>query len=241
MYAQDAVERAMAETNEFKGHWHNCTAGSTEESLRRLEYAYELGSRMIMYDFLTAGFAASADIFKRAGELDMIVHCHRAMHAVFTRQANHGIAMRVVAKWLRLTGGDHLHTGTVVGKLEGSWNDTLGIIDTLRERYVKANLEHGLYFDQDFGGLKATWPVASGGIHVHHVPDLLKIYGPDAFFLFGGGTHGHPDGSRAGAAANRAAVEGVLAGQTLEQIARTSPELRKSMELWSGVKFEVVQ
>jgi len=241
MYAQDAVDRAMAETNEFKGHWHNCTAGSTEESLRRLEYAYELGSRMIMYDFLTAGFAASADIFKRAGELDMIVHCHRAMHAVFTRQANHGIAMRVVAKWLRLTGGDHLHTGTVVGKLEGSWNDTLGIIDVLRERYVKANLEHGLYFDQDFGGLKATWPVASGGIHVHHVPDLLKIYGPDAFFLFGGGTHGHPDGSRAGAAANRAAVEGVLAGKTLEQIARTSPELRKSMELWSDVKFEVVQ
>ena len=83
--------------------------------------------------------------------------------------------------------------------------------------------------------------VASGGIHVHHVPDLLKIYGPDAFFLFGGGTHGHPDGSRAGAAANRAAVEGVLAGKTLEQIARTSPELRKSMELWSGIKFEVTQ
>ncbi len=54
---------------------------------------------MVMFDFLTAGFAASADIFKRAGELDMIVHCHRAMHAVFTRQANHGIAMRVVAKW----------------------------------------------------------------------------------------------------------------------------------------------
>ena len=129
----------------------------------------------------------------------------------------------------------------VVGKLEGSWNDTLGIIDILRERYVKANLEHGLYFDQDFGGLKASWPVASGGIHVHHVPDLLKIYGNDAFFLFGGGTHGHPDGSRAGAIANRAAVEAVSAGQTLQQAARSCPELRKSLELWADVKFEVVQ
>ena len=95
--------------------------------------------------------------------------------------------------------------------------------------------------DQDFGGLKASWPVASGGIHVHHVPDLLKIYGNDAFFLFGGGTHGHPDGSRAGAIANRAAVEAVSAGQTLQQAARFCPELRKSLELWADVKFEVVQ
>ncbi|MFN8491425.1 MAG: form I ribulose bisphosphate carboxylase large subunit [Caldilineaceae bacterium] len=239
MYGQEAVERAMSATSEFKGHWHNVTAASTSESLRRLEYIHEIGGRMCMFDFLTAGFAASMDIFKRAGELGMIVHCHRAMHAVFTRPKNHGIHMRVVAKWLRLAGGDHLHTGTVVGKLEGSWNDTLGIIDLLRERTIRANPERGIYFDQDFAGLKAVWPVASGGIHVHHVPDLLRIYGNDAFFLFGGGTHGHPQGSRAGARANRVAVEAVAAGKTLEEAAQTCPELREAMALWSDVRFDV--
>jgi ribulose-bisphosphate carboxylase large chain len=241
MYAQEAVDQAMAETHEFKGHWHNITAGSTEESLHRLEYVAELGSRMCMYDFLTAGFAASADIFKRAGELGLIVHCHRAMHAVFTRQKNHGIHMRVVAKWLRLVGGDHLHTGTVVGKLEGSRIETLGIIDLLRERRIPANLERGLYFDQDFAGLKTVWPVASGGIHVHHIPDLYQMYGNDAFWLFGGGTHGHPRGSRAGARANRVATEAIASGQTLEQAARTSSELREALELWSDVRFEVAE
>ncbi len=238
-YGQEAVANAMAETGEFKGHWHNITAGSTEESLRRLEYVASLGSKMCMFDFLTAGFAASADVFKRAGELGLIVHCHRAMHAVFTRQKNHGIHMRVVAKWLRLAGGDHLHTGTVVGKLEGSWNETLGIIDLLRARVTQVNQERGLYFEQDFAGLKTTWPVASGGIHVLNIPDLHKIYGNDAFWLFGGGTHGHPRGSRAGARANRVATEAVASGKTLDEAARTCSELREAMELWGNVKFEV--
>lgn len=239
MYGQEAVEKAMAETNEFKGHWHNVTAGSTEECLRRLEYVASTGSKMCMFDFLTAGFAASADVFKRAGELGLVVHCHRAMHAVFTRQENHGIHMRVVAKWLRLTGGDHLHTGTVVGKLEGSWEETLGIIDLLRERVTPENPEHGIYFEQDFAGLKAVWPVVSSGIHVHHIPDLYKIYGNDAFWLFGGGTHGHPRGSRAGATANRVATEAIASGKTLEQAASGCRELREAMELWADIKFDV--
>jgi ribulose 1,5-bisphosphate carboxylase large subunit-like protein len=34
---------------------------------------------------------------------------------------------RVLAKALRLSGGDHIHAGTVVGKLEGDRESTLGI------------------------------------------------------------------------------------------------------------------
>ena len=238
-YAIDAVQRAEKETGEAKGHFFNVTANSTEEALRRLEHIAAQGTRYVMYDFLTAGFAATADVFKRAGELGVIVHCHRAMHAVFTRQNNHGIHMRVVAKWLRLVGGDHLHTGTVVGKLDGSRRETLGIIDILRERTVQANPNQGVYFEQDFAGLKATWPVASGGIHVHHIPALHSIYGNDAFWLFGGGTHGHPRGSRAGARANRIATEAIAAGRTLDDAARSCPELREAMDLWGGVSFGV--
>jgi ribulose-bisphosphate carboxylase large chain len=32
---------------------------------------------------------------------------------------DHGMHFRVLAKALRLSGGDHIHAGTVVGKLEG--------------------------------------------------------------------------------------------------------------------------
>lgn len=236
-YGMEAVEKAKAETGEMKGHWFNVTAGSTEESLRRLEFLKEQGSNMFMFDFITAGFAATADIVKRAGELRMIMHCHRAMHAVFTRQPNHGIHFRVIAKWLRLAGGDHVHTGTVVGKLEGSLSETKDVINLLRERVTPKGKT--LYFEQDWAGLKTVWPVASGGIHVHHIPQLYEIYGNDAFWLFGGGTHGHPRGSRAGATANRVATEAIAAGKTLEEAAKTCRELREAMDLWADIKFDV--
>ncbi|MDZ7267510.1 MAG: form I ribulose bisphosphate carboxylase large subunit [candidate division KSB1 bacterium] len=236
-YGMEAVKKAEADSGEVKGHWFNVTAGSTEESLRRLEFIAAQGSRMFMFDFITAGFAATADIVKRAGELRLIMHCHRAMHAVFTRPKNHGIHFRVIAKWLRLTGGDHVHTGTVVGKLEGSRSETKDVCNLLRERVTPKG--ETLYFEQDWAGLKTVWPVASGGIHVHHIPALYEIYGNDAFFLFGGGTHGHPRGSRAGATANRVAVEAIASGKTLEEAAKGCKELREAMELWANTKFEI--
>jgi ribulose 1,5-bisphosphate carboxylase large subunit-like protein len=50
-------------------------------------------------------------------------------------------------------------------------------------------------------------PAASGGIHVWHMPALVEIFGDDSVLQFGGGSAGHPQGSRAGATANRVALE----------------------------------
>ena len=55
--------------------------------------------------------------------------------------------------------------------------------------------------------MPGVFAVASGGIHVWHMPALLAIFGDDSCLQFGGGTHGHPWGSAAGAAANRVALE----------------------------------
>jgi ribulose-bisphosphate carboxylase large chain len=68
-----------------------------------------------MHDYII-GFTANTSlaIYCRG----LLLHIHRAMHAVIDRQKNHGIHFRVLAKILRMSGGDHLHSGTVVGKLE---------------------------------------------------------------------------------------------------------------------------
>jgi len=47
------------------------------------------------------------------------------MHAVIEK--NHGMHFRVLAKCLRMSGGDHLHSGTVVGKL-GERGITMGFV-----------------------------------------------------------------------------------------------------------------
>lgn len=237
-FVMEAVHRAEAETGEAKGHWLNVSAASSEQILERLEFAEHLGSRYVTSDYLTAGFAAHQSLVKRAGELGVMVHVDRAMHAVMDRQPTHGIAFVVLAKWLRLAGGDHVHTGTVVGKIEGNRNATVAVANMLREDRTAANPEAGIYFDQEWASLKTVFPVASGGIHVHHIPELYEIYGNDAFWLFGGGTHGHPGGSRAGARANRVATEAVAAGRTLDQAARESRELREAMDLWANITFD---
>jgi ribulose-bisphosphate carboxylase large chain len=54
------------------------------------------------------------------------------------------------------------------------------------------------------GGVMA---VASGGIHVWHMPALVEIFGDDSVLQFGGGTLGHPWGNAPGATANRVALE----------------------------------
>jgi ribulose-bisphosphate carboxylase large chain len=59
------------------------------------------------------------------------------MHAIIDRQTNHGIYFHVLAKALRMSRGDHIHTGTVVGKLEGEQKMTLGFVDLLCDDYIE--------------------------------------------------------------------------------------------------------
>ncbi len=230
-----AVEKAENETGESKGWWANVTAGDTEEMLRRCDYIAKNGGKFVMIDYLTAGFAATASLRKRTGDLGLALHCHRAMHAVIDRQPSHGVEFKVLAKWARLTGVDHLHTGTGVGKLEGEFQDLKDRCNLLRMSHTpKAG---GLHFDQPWGKLKTTVPVASGGLHPGHVWKVYDTYGNDAFFLFGGGTHGHPGGSYAGAKAVRAAVEAAAHGIGPDEAMKDSKELRQAIDLWGTVKF----
>jgi len=250
LFCQEAIEKAEAETGERKGHYLNVTAATMEDIYRRAEFAKEIGTPIIMSDYLTVGWAAHTSLSKWCRDNGMLLHVHRAMHAVIDRNPRHGINFRVLAKILRLMGGDHLHSGTVVGKLEGDRAATLGWIDLLRERHVKADRARGVFFDQDWGQMPGVFPVASGGIHVWHMPALVAIFGDDAVLQFGGGTIGHPWGNAAGAAANRVALEACVKarneGRALEkegkeiltQAAESSPELRMAMQTWKEIKFE---
>lgn len=231
----ELVHRAEAETGERKGYWANVTAANAGEMLRRANVVAREGGRFVMVDFLTAGFAATASLREETERLGLALHAHRAMHAVLDRHPDHGVDFLVIAKWARLLGVDHVHVGTGVGKLEG----TLAEMGERRRMMTSAFAPAGggTLFDQSWGSLRSVVPVASGGLHPGHVPQLDAVFGTDAFFLFGGGVHGHPGGSRAGATAARAAVEAVAAGETLETAARSCPELRVALELWSGVTF----
>ncbi|MBE3595416.1 MAG: form I ribulose bisphosphate carboxylase large subunit [Hydrogenibacillus sp.] len=249
LYAMEAVHRAMAETGEIKGHYLNVTAATMEDIYERAEFAKELGSVIIMID-LTIGYSAIQSMAKWARKNSMILHLHRASHSTFTRQKTHGISFRVLAKWMRMAGVDHLHAGTVVGKLEGDPNITKGYYKTLRGMKYDADPTLGLFFEQDWGSMPAVMPVASGGIHAGQVHQLLHLFGDDVVLQFGGGTIGHPLGIAAGATANRVAVEAMVQARNegrdiwnegpeiLEKAAKWSPELRAALDVWKDVTFD---
>jgi ribulose-bisphosphate carboxylase large chain len=247
-FAIEAVQRAQAASGEVKGHYMNVTAATMEDMYERAEFAKEIGSIIIMMD-LTVGYTAMSSMSKWARANGMILHLHRAGHGTYTRQKNHGVSFRVIGKWCGMLGVDHIHAGTVVGKLEGDPNMIKGYYNTLRQRYVTADPETGIYFDQDWASLAGVMPVASGGIHAGQTHQLLEYLGEDVVLQFGGGTIGHPMGIAAGATANRVAVEAIVAARNegrdyfnegpdiLIQAAKGCPELDAALDVWKDISF----
>jgi ribulose-bisphosphate carboxylase large chain len=248
LYCMEAVNRAQAATGEVKGTYLNITAATMEDMYERAEFAAQLGSVVVMID-LVIGYTAIQSMAKWCRRNDMILHLHRAGHSTYTRQKSHGVSFRVIAKWMRLAGVDHIHAGTVVGKLEGDPNATKGYYDICREDYNPQNLEHGLFFDQHWASLNKLMPVASGGIHAGQMHQLLDLLGEDVVFQFGGGTIGHPMGIAAGATANRVALEAMIFArncgrdilaegpQILEDAAKTCTPLKQALDTWRDVSF----
>ncbi len=248
LHVMEAVQRAQAATGEVKGHYLNVTAATMEDMYERATFAKEVGSIIIMMD-LTVGFTAMSSMSNWARANGMILHLHRAGYATYARQKNHGVNFRVVSKWCRLLGVDHIHSGTVVGKLEGDPNIIQGYYNTLRLDKVKANPVQGLYFDQDWASMPGVMPVASGGIHAGQMHQLLHYLGEDVVLQFGGGTIGHPMGIAAGATANRVATEAMVKArnegkdyfkegdQILKDAAKRCPELQMALDVWGEISF----
>lgn len=248
LYCMEGVGRAQAATGEIKGHYLNVTAATMEDMYERAEFARELGSLIVMID-LTVGYTAIQSMAGWARRNGVLLHLHRAGHSTYTRQKSHGVSFRVIAKWMRLAGVDHIHAGTVVGKLEGDPNSVAGFYDTLRLDRIAADPVKGLYFDQEWASMPGAMPVASGGIHAGQMHQLMHYLGEDVILQFGGGTIGHPMGIAAGATANRVALEAMVKARNegrdllaegagvLRAAARHSRELDVALATWGDVTF----
>jgi len=249
LFSMEGVNRASAASGEVKGHYLNVTAATMEDMYERAEFANELGSVIVMID-LVIGYTAIQSMSKWARKNNMILHLHRAGHGTYTRQKNHGISFRVISKWMRMAGVDHIHSGTVVGKLEGDPLMIKGYYDTLREPRTPISLENGLFFEQDWASLRKVLPVASGGIHAGQMHQLLHYLGEDVVLQFGGGTIGHPQGIQAGAIANRVALEAMILARNegrdymrdgleiLEKAAKWCSPLRAALDIWKDITFD---
>jgi len=209
-----ARDKAEKETGERKVYLVNVTAES-REMIRRAKLVKENGGEYVMIDIITCGNSGFQTL--REEDLGLAIHAHRAGHGAFTLNPKHGISMKVIATIPRLIGADQLHVGTAVGKMKEGREEVLANVHALKA---------------DMYGIRQVMPVASGGLHPGMVPDLVEIFGNDVVIQAGGGVHGHPDGSFAGATAMRQALQAVEEGVSLEEYAKSHEELRKALEYW---------
>lgn len=216
-------------TGEKKIYMPNITA-KLSTMKKRADYVIDNGGEYVMVDILTIGFSALQEIRDYLEDKNIVIHAHRAMHAALTRNKKHGMTMLALAKLMRVIGMDQLHTGTVVGKMEGGKQEVIEINKVITESKITGN--NITILDQDWGNIKSILPVASGGLSPLHIPELLNILGQDMVYQFGGGCHGHPEGTEAGARAIRQAMEAVLSGFTLEEYSKKNSELAKALEKW---------
>ncbi|MBC9985745.1 type III ribulose-bisphosphate carboxylase [Haloferax sp. Atlit-47N] len=206
---------AEDETGEKKSYLINVTA-DTQTMLDRVDEVAAQGGEYVMVDIITAGWAGLQTVRERTEKHGLAIHAHRAMHAAFDRLPAHGVSMRVLAQISRLCGVDQLHTGTAgLGKLANE--DTVGINDWLTG---------------DLYGTTDVLPVASGGLHPGLLPDLLDATGTNVCVQLGGGIHGHPDGTRAGAVALRSAIDAYAEGRSITEAAEETPELAVALDKW---------
>ena len=217
----ERVEAVMAELSKVEDETGkkafyavNVTTGA-DEILERAEEVIGRGDNMVMVDVLTSGFSA-VEVLSRGVKVP--VHVHRTMHGAFTRDRHHGISMVPISRLVRMAGGTNLHTGSYLGKMAGDREENDECRDALRD---------------DWYGLRPVFPVASGGVHPGKVHPNLEGYGTDCIVQAGGGVHGHPSGTTAGAMAMVQAVEAWVAGVSMEEYARSHKELEAALRFWS--------
>lgn len=212
----EALDQARSETGKRTLYAVNLTASAADVA-RRWDTVKQYGATCAMIDVLTAGFDAVRELRR---VVNVPIHGHRAMHGAMTRAKDFGIDMLVFARLARLCGVDQLHIGSAGGKM-GHASRLPPLLRALQEPWH---------------GLKPMMAVSSGGLHPGLVPNEVRAFGNDSCLQAGGGVHGHPDGTRAGARALMDAIEATHAGKALDD--HPSLPLRRALAHWKGETYD---
>ncbi len=204
--------------------------------MERVDFLEEIGWKMCMLDVYLLGVPATKYMIDELHKRGFLVHAHRAGHGAETR-GKRGVSFAFWTKIMRLLGVDQIHTGTGVGKMEGSALIVRKFGKLCRE-YKIENAEP-LFLDFKWSRhLKPVMPVASGGLHPGMVEAVCAVYGTtDVTIQAGGGVHGHVAGTFAGARALRFAAEKTVSKKPLEP----NPSYTEAINQWGYVKPESVK
>ena len=236
---KDSMVRAQDDTGMAKLFSFNITADDHYEMLHRGEYILETFAEFSEnIAFLVDGYVGGPGMVTTARRNfpDQFLHYHRAGHgAVTSDQSDRGYNMLVHMKMARLQGASGIHTGTMgYGKMEGAADDK--VIAYMLER----DSADGLFYHQEWEGMKATTPIISGGMNALRLPGFFDNLGHcNVIQTSGGGALGHKDGIVSGAISLRQAFMAWQEGVNLVDYAKEHKELKGAFETFSADADEI--
>jgi ribulose-bisphosphate carboxylase large chain len=186
--------------------------------LKLHDIAVKNGAKAIMFNVMTGGFNTLNVL---AEHTHVPIHCHRDFAVATFRCPFIGITSYVFTKLTRLAGGDQIQCGGISGYL---YEDDEDVLQNFNACLI------------NFGHIKKSLPVSSGGMWAGTLPiNLRKIGHKDFLFLSGGGIFGHPDGGFAGVKSILSAYEAIQKGIKLEEY--NCPYLKKAIEKFGIVRY----
>lgn len=208
-----AEKRVFEETGEHSLYAVNIS----DETAKVRDNAYrvlEAGGNCLMVNVYTTGF----DTLKMLADdpnINVPILAHVNFAGTMASSTYTGIAAPLlVGKITRLAGGDFQINGHPFGKFPVSYK--------LFYRCFK-------FFTQPWWNIKPMMYACSGGTTQLAVEKIVKAVGTDVMLAAGGGVHGHPDGSEAGARSMRQAIDAAMAGIPVVEYAKTHAELARML------------
>ena len=105
----------------------------------------------------------------------------------------------------------------------------LNLPNFFSDNFTSQNIKN---LEQKWHGVKPVLSVASGGVYPGIVDKMIKAMGNNIVIQAGGGVHGHPNGTTAGAIGMRQAIDACMKNIPLKKYAGTHFELKEALEKW---------
>ena len=208
-----AEKRVYEETGEHSLYAVNIS-DSTEKVRDNAYRALEYGNNCLMVNVYTTGF----DTLKMLAEdpnINVPILAHVNFAGTMAASTYTGIsAPLLIGKITRLAGGDFQINGHPFGKFPVPYK--------VFYRCFK-------FFTQPWWNIKPMMYACSGGTTQLAVEKIIKAVGTDVMLAAGGGVHGHPDGSEAGAKSMRQAIDAAMLGIPVTEYAKDHPELARML------------
>ncbi|MCB1376748.1 MAG: ribulose-bisphosphate carboxylase large subunit family protein [Alphaproteobacteria bacterium] len=185
-----------------------------DEMMRNHDMVLAAGGNCAVININSVGFGGMAFLRKRSG---LVLHAHRNGWDILTRHPGLGMDFRVYQQFWRLLGVDQFQINGIRVKY---WEPDESFVAAFKA------VTTPIFSDDD-----CCLPVAGSGQWGGQAPETYERTGrtQDLLYLCGGGIVSHPDGPAAGVRAVRQAWEAAVAGISLDDYARSHPELARSL------------